>query len=224
MPNNLKYKSIKRACEINDIIFKEIVNNFNFKTEKEISDYIKKRFRDFKVKKAYDPIVSNNSLQIHPKPRNKRLAHGFLIFDFGSKYQGYCSDMTRTIFIGKADSYERRLYNLVLNCQKKCLTKIKLNMNYCDLEIYARILLKSYKQFLVHSLGHGVGKKVHEQPKINIISNDKIKKDTIIAIEPGIYFKDKKKEVGIRVEDTVYIGNKIEILSKSPKNLIEVRL
>src|SRR3989344_4891001 len=154
-----KYNSIKRACEINDLIFKEITNNFNFKTEKEISNYILKGFKDFSVKKAYDPIVANNNSIIHPKPRNKTLKKGFLILDFGCKYNEYCSDMTRTLFIGKINDNDKRLYNLLLDCQKKCISKIKLGMLYCDLEIYSRNLLKNFKPYFLHSLGHGVGRK-----------------------------------------------------------------
>ena len=104
-----KYSSIKKACEINDIIFKDLVKNFNFKTEKEISKYILKRFKEFKVKKAYDPIVANNNMKIHPKPRNKKLTKGFLLLDFGCKHNNYCSDMTRTIFLGKANNHEKYL-------------------------------------------------------------------------------------------------------------------
>ena len=216
-----KYSSIKKACEINDIIFDEIAKNFDFKTEKEISKYILKRFKQFKVKKAYDPIVSNNNMKIHPRPRNKKLKKGFLILDFACKVNNYCSDMTRTIFLGKANNHEKYLYNLVLNCEKKCIKKLKINMNYCDLEIYSRILLKNYKMHFKHSLGHGLGKKVHDAPRINALSSDKVSKKQFITIEPGIYFKEKGKEIGIRIEDTVYIGNEIEVLSRCSKKLIE---
>ncbi|MEK6835377.1 MAG: M24 family metallopeptidase [Nanoarchaeota archaeon] len=217
-----KLNSIKKACKINNIIFKEIINDFNFKTEKDISNYIKKRFNEFKVKASYPSIVANNNKTIHAKPRNKKLERGFLILDFGCKYNSYCSDMTRTIFLGNPNKEEIKLYNLVLNCQKKCIKKLKINYSYCDLELYARSLLKEYKPYFLHSLGHGVGKKIHDLPKISIISNEKVKKNEIITIEPGIYFKKDNKEIGIRVEDTIYIENKIEVLSKSPKNLITI--
>ena len=130
--------------------------------------------------------------------------------------------MTRTIFLGDPNKSERMLYNLVLGCEKKCINRLKIGMNYCDLELYARISLKNYKQYFTHNLGHGVGKKIHDLPKIGIISNDKVKKDNIITIEPGIYFKNKK-EIGIRIEDTVYIGNKIRILSKASRKLISIK-
>lgn len=218
-----KLESIKKACNINDIIFNEIVKNFNFKTEKDISNYIKKRFKDFKVRKAYDPIIANNLSKIHPLPRKKKLVKGFLLLDFGCKYNGYCSDMTRTIYLGKPSKEEISLYNLVLNCNKKCIKKLKINYTYADIDLYARLLLKNYKVYFIHSLGHGIGKKTHEQPRIFVISKEKVKKHDFITIEPGIYIKEKNKEFGIRVEDTIYINNKINILTKSPKNLIIIK-
>src|SRR3989338_6195559 len=114
-----KYLSIKKACEITDTIFNEIVDNFDFMTEKEIERYILKRFRDFKVKKAYPPIAANNSSVIHAKPRNKTLKNGFLILDFAAKCNGYCADMTRTLHMGRASAGERKLYNLVRTCQQR---------------------------------------------------------------------------------------------------------
>ena len=218
-----KLSSIKRACKINDIVFNEIIKNFNFKTEKQISDYIKKRFKDFNVKHAFPSIVANNSKTIHAKPRNKKLKRGFLILDFGCKHNGYCSDMTRTIFLGNPNKFEKILYNLVLGCEKKCINKLRIGMNYCDLDLYARILLKNYKQYFTHNLGHGLSKKIHDLPKIGIVSNDEVKKNDIITIEPGIYFKLGNKEKGIRIEDNVYIGNKIRILSKASKKLISIK-
>lgn len=215
-----KYRKIKRACEINDSIFKEVLTNFNFKTEKDVKTYILKRFKDFKVKKAFPPIVANNCSEIHPKPMGKKLERGFLILDFGCKYGGYCSDMTRIIFLGKAIKKEKEIYNILLNCQKKCIKNLKVGSYCSELDFYARSLLKDYKRYFLHSLGHGLGVKIHENPRISSTSQDKIKKMDFITIEPGIYIKN----IGIRIEDTIYVGDKIEILTKSNKNLIEVKL
>ncbi len=219
-----KLNYIKKACKINDIIFKEIIKNFNFKTERGLMNYIKKRFRNFKVKQSYNIIIANNSMKIHHIPRNKKLERGFLILDFGAKYKNYCSDMTRTLFLGKPNRYERMLYKLVLNCEKKCIKKLKLGIPYCDLDIYARLLLKDYKPYFTHSLGHGISKKIHDLPRIYAISTSKAKKGEVVTIEPGIYFKKGNKEIGIRIEDTVYIGNKIQVLTKSTRNLISIKI
>lgn len=218
-----RYNIVKRACEINDLIFNEIITKFNFKSEDEIYRYILKRFRDFKVKKAFDPIVANNNSRIHPKPRNIMLKRGFLVIDLGCKYKGYCSDMTRTVVLGKANKIQKKLYSLVFNCQRKCLKRVKSGAYCSELDYYARGLLGPYKRFFIHSLGHGLSKKIHVSPTLKINSSEKMKKGSFITIEPGIYIKEMKKEVGIRIEDTVYVGKKVEVLSQSPKRLMEIK-
>ena len=217
-----KKSCIAKACEITDSIFKEIFTNFNFKTEKDVEKFILKRFRDHKVKPAYPPIVANNNATIHAKPRNKKFSRGFLVLDFGCKYNGWCSDITRTLFVGKPSKKEKKLYNLVLNCQKKCIKKVKVGASCADLDIHSRVLLKEYKRFYNHALGHGVGKKVHTSPTLRPTSPEFLKKGDIITIEPGIYIKNKKEELGIRVEDTLYVGKKVEVLSKVTRRLVEV--
>jgi len=216
-----KYQNIKKACEITDTIFNEIVDNFDFKTEKDIESYILKRFRDFKVKKAYPPIAANNNSVIHAKPRNKKLKNGFLILDFAAKYNGYCADMTRTLHIGMASAAERKLYNLVRSCQQRSLASVKTGINCCDLDVNARVMLGKYKRFFSHSLGHGIGRKIHMDPKISPASKDVLKKTDIITIEPGIYIKEKKREFGIRIEDTVDVASR-KPLTTATKKLLEV--
>ena len=219
-----KYQSIKRACEINDAIFREIIKKFNFRTEKELANFILKKLKEFKLSKSFDPIVANNNSVIHPKPRNKKFERGFCIIDFGSRYKGFCSDITRTVFLGKANKRERDLYNLVLSCQKGCIRKVDTGVRCKDLYYYAVKLLGKRSKFFTHSLGHGVGKKIHIRPKLGPKSSEVLRKGDIITIEPGIYIKRKGKELGIRIEDTLQVGNKVEILTKSPKRLIEIKI
>ncbi|MBI1972448.1 M24 family metallopeptidase [Candidatus Woesearchaeota archaeon] len=215
-----KYTSLKQACAINDRIFSEIVKHFTFRTEQEVALYIRKRFRDFGVKPAYPSIVANNCMNIHPKPRKKRFQHGFLILDFGAKVNGYCSDMTRTLFLGKATKEEKQLYDLIRSCQQKSIRHVKTGMLGCDLDLYARTLLEDYKPYFKHALGHGVSKKIHDKPLVSVTSADVLKEGDFLTIEPGIYFKKQGKEVGIRIEDTLYVGRNIEVLCKSQKHFI----
>lgn len=219
-----KKSCIAKACHITDLIFKELLANFAFTTEKDIDRFIRKRFKQYKVKPAYPPIVANNCSIIHPKPRKKKLKRGFLVLDFGAKYKGYCADMTRTLFIGKANPKEKKLYNLVKACQWKCVQKVRVGASCADLDVYARVLLKEYKKYFVHALGHGVGKKIHESPTLRPTSPEILKKGEIVTIEPGIYIKANKKETGIRIEDTLYVGNKVTALTKSPRQLIEIKM
>lgn len=209
-----------KACEVNDRVFREIIDKFSsFKTEKDVESYILKRFRDSGMGSSYPPIVANNNSVIHAKPRRKKLSRGFLVLDFGAKFDGMCSDMTRTLFIGKASKKERELYGLVKDCQGKCVKRVKLGVSCKELHAYSRKLLKGYAKYFPHALGHGVGSKVHRKPRISVKSNEVIK-EGIITIEPGIYIK--KRNLAIRVEDTLYVGKKIEVLSMSSRDFIEV--
>ena len=216
-------KALKKACAINDKIYAEIIKHFDFKTEHEVALYIRKRFRDFKVKPAYPPIVANNNHIIHPKPRKKPLERGWLLLDFGCKVDGYCSDMTRTFFLGKATREEKTLYDLILQCQLHCVRFAKPGITGADLDIHARVLLGKYKPFMRHALGHGVSKKIHDLPRISVTASDVLKVGHFFTIEPGIYFKTKDREVGIRIEDTLLMKkHKAEPLTKAPKKFIEV--
>jgi Xaa-Pro aminopeptidase len=184
-----------------------------------------KRFRQEKAGRAYRPIVANNNSVIHAKPRNRKFSRGFLVLDFGCKFNGWCSDMTRTIFLGKANKREKELYDLVLSCQRKCVAKVKAGVETFDLEVYSRKLLGKYRKYYKHTLGHGVGRKVHTAPWYGSTAIDVFKVGDVVTIEPGIYIRNRKEEFGIRVEDTILVKkNGREVLCKSPKRFIEVKV
>ena len=216
-----KLESIKKACSITDQIFSKIIKNFNFKTEKQLANCINKEIRKNKLKKAFPTIVASgkNSSEIHHKPVNKKL-RGFTVMDFGVKVNGYCSDMTRTIFVGKPTKSQINLYNKLLRVQEDSIKRTKSKIKYSDLDIKARNCLKKHKKYFLHALGHGVGKKIHQNPRISPKSTHISKPRDIITIEPGIYFRNK---FGIRIEDTVLVKkNKSEPLTKSTKKLITI--
>ena len=217
-------KNIRKACEINDKIFLEIVlglRNKRFTSEKEIYNFILKRFRDFGAGYAYKPLVANNCSEIHPKPRNKKLERGFLILDFGARVNNVCSDMTRTLFIGKANNYEKKLYGLVLKCHNSCVMNVKAGAICKDLGLHAKKIFGKYDKYFTHSLGHGLGYRVHQNPRISRKSNHIFKEGDLITIEPGLYIKEKN--ICLRIEDTILVKKRsFEILSKSSKRLIEV--
>ncbi len=222
-----KYSGIKRACRIDSLIFFEVLIGLRegkFKTEKSISLFILKRFRKLGLMKAFPPIVANNCAEIHAKPRNKKLAHGFLVLDFGVRYRGMASDFTRTIFLGKASAEERKLYNLILKCQKECVKRAKIGADCKGLDALARKKLGKYARYFTHALGHGVGRRIHMRPRISPKSKEKLLEGQCITIEPGIYLKRSRgrKEFGIRIEDTLFIGKKTEVLTRAPRRLIEV--
>ena len=215
-------KYIKRACNLSLEIILECINNIKkFKTEKEVYLFLIRQARKRKLKLAFKPIIANNNWEIHAKSRNIRLKKGFLIIDFGVKYKGYCSDITRTIYLGKPSEKEIKLYNLVLKVQKKSINKIKPGVKCFDVDLYSRKLFGEYKKYFLHSLGHGINKKVHSNLKISSKSKSVFEKGMIFTIEPGLYIKNK---FGIRIEDTIILKNKPIILSnKLTKKLIRIK-
>jgi len=214
-----KIKCIRKACEITDSVFSSIINDFYFKTEKQLANYIRKMAKKNRVKLAFPTIVASgrNSAEIHHKPTDSKL-RGFIVIDFGFKYRGYCSDMTRTVFIGKISDKQKKLYNKVNSVQVNSIKRVKSGISYKELDISARKGFGKLKKNFKHALGHGVGSKIHQRPAVHPKSKNFAKENDVITIEPGLYFGGR---FGIRIEDTVLVKkNKCEILTKSDKKLI----
>jgi len=219
-----KLKAIEQACRLNDKIFSKLIPKLKaheFKTEKQVAHFINKEIKNAGAKKAFPTIVASgsNAVNWHHKPNAKKLRKGFCIIDFGSKVSGFCSDMSRTIFFGKASKTEQRLYRLVKNTQEKCIRKVRAGVNAPDLYKLAKKSLGAYDDYFGHGLGHGLGRKVHSKPGIGK-KDVKLKAGSIIAIEPGIYIPHL---LGIRIEDDILVKkNSFRVISKSTKKLFEI--
>ena len=160
----------------------------------------------------------------HGTPRNVKLKRGFLTMDFGAKYDGYCSDMTRTIVIGKADDEIKRLYNTVLRAQTEALNYLREGADCGEADKIARDIIDSvpeYKGAFGHSLGHSVGLFIHESPRLYSRGfGRKLNAGEIVTVEPGIYLFGK---YGCRIEDMVAITKDgIHNFTHSGKELIEI--
>ena len=158
----------------------------------------------------------------HGVPANTKLKKGFFTMDFGAVVDGYHSDMTRTVCIGKADEEMKKLYNTVLEAQLKALEYLSNGGKSCkDADWAAReIIYKDYKGYFGHSLGHSVGLEVHEMPALSPNSSAILVPGNVVTVEPGIYIPSK---YGTRIEDMVLIcENGIKNFTKSPKELIEI--
>ena len=216
---NIKLQSIKKACEITDQIFSKLIKNFNkFKSEKEVARFILNETKKRNLRPSFPPIVGTgkNASEIHHKP-GKDWNKGFCVMDFGVRVNGYCSDMTRTVYIGKPTKKEKQLYQLLLNAQMKGIKLAKPGITGKEISKLNLKLLGKHKNKMIHGLGHGVGKHIHMKPSLTLRSNDIIKKGDILTIEPGIYHKGR---YGMRIEDTILIPN--HILTKSTKKLISL--
>ena len=174
---------------------------------------------------AFDIIAVSGSASSlpHGVPRDCKLEKGFLTLDFGAKVGGYCSDMTRTVVIGKADEEMKKLYNTVLTAQKAALDFLREGVTGRDADKVARDIIDAvpeYKGCFGHSLGHGVGRFIHESPRLASVGEKALVRGNIVTVEPGIYLAGK---YGCRIEDMVAITEDgIRNFTKSPKELIEI--
>ncbi|MEJ8553636.1 M24 family metallopeptidase [Tepidibacter sp. Z1-5] len=174
---------------------------------------------------SFDSIVASGkrSSLPHGVASDKIIEEGdFLTLDFGCVYNGYCSDMTRTIVVGKASERQKEVYNTVLNAQMRALENIKPGMTGFELDKIARDVItdEGYGEYFGHGLGHGVGLEVHEMPNVNPNAQNTLLPGMIITDEPGIYIPDFG---GVRIEDLIVITiNGYEVLSSSTKELIEL--
>ncbi|MEG0641038.1 MAG: Xaa-Pro peptidase family protein [Clostridium sp.] len=174
---------------------------------------------------SFETIVASGkrSSQPHGVASDKIIEDGdFVTLDFGCKYKGYCSDMTRTIVIGKATDLQKKIYNLVLNANEEALKNIRPGIKCSELDSIARgIITKGgYGKEFGHGLGHGVGREIHEKPRVSPKGMDTLTKGMIITDEPGIYIEGFG---GVRIEDLVLVTDKgYRVLSNSPKSLIEL--
>ena len=218
-------RNLRKACSITDDCFDHLKEFIKIgMTEKEVALEIE---RFFKLNGAdglsFDSIVASgrNSSMPHAVPTDKKIEAGDPItIDFGCKYKGYCSDMTRTIFAGYVPEYIKSVYNLVLKNQLQTTESMKEGAN---IRTFSKIVENDFKlngYDLVHSLGHGVGLEIHEPPYISSRSDTMLKENMVVTDEPGIYIPGK---FGVRIEDTVQITKFGCIkLTNSEKNYIVI--
>lgn len=217
--------SIRKACSLSDEVFNCTVqwlskNRTASTTESDVVSFMKKMMIDLGVEESFPIIVASgkNASCPHHIPQGILLP-GFCIIDFGIKYNGYCSDMTRTIFVGTPNKKDIEIYEFLLDIQEKALDKITDNSSLESLDAAVRKGLGEKAKLFIHSLGHGVGLEVHERPFFNL--DKKFLEGMVIAIEPGIY-QEGKNSYGIRIEDMVLVRKKSEILTKASKALVFV--
>ncbi len=216
---------IKKACEITDNCFTHLINYIKIgMSEKEIASEIVKYFIENGAEgEAFNAIVASgkNSSKPHSIPTSKVVENGDTItIDFGAKYNGYCADMTRTIFAGNISDEMRKLYNLILKNQLNVSREIKEGTSSKMLSRNVESDFYLYNYNLIHALGHGVGLEVHEMPYITHNSQSTLRPNMVVTNEPGIYIPG---QYGIRIEDTICVGkSNSEILTKSSKEIIVI--
>jgi len=213
---------IEKACEITDDCFEYLKKFIKIgMTEKEIAleiyNYFIKHGADGL---AFDTIVASgtNSSKPHAIPTDKRIEYGdVIVIDFGAKYNGYCADMTRTIFVGEVSKEAEKLYNFLLDVQADGTRKLVEGEDTRTIAKSVEYELNQRNCTLIHALGHGVGIDIHEKPILSVKSSTILKNNMVVTNEPGIYIPE---DIGIRIEDTIVINDRIpRILTNSSKHL-----
>ncbi|MBO7432079.1 MAG: aminopeptidase P family protein [Elusimicrobia bacterium] len=206
--NKEEIKNIKKACNIVSEVFetvkKKVVSGM---TELDIHFKIEEEFAKKHVVQSFKTIVASgpNSANPHHVSGNRKIQkNDIVLIDMGCIYNGYCSDLTRTFFVGKEDKNKRNIWNIVKKAHDKALQNVKQNMKASDIDLFARDTIKQtgYDKNFIHTTGHGVGLDIHEAPTIGAKSKDVLKEGMVITIEPGIYLE---KKFGVRIEDTVLV-------------------
>ncbi len=218
-------QKIKTAADIATDAFAKVLEHIKVGTsEREIALMF-----EMLVKKSgasalsFDTIVASgaNSSMPHAGVTDKKFAAGdFVTLDFGCVYDGYCSDMTRTVAIGHITDEQKNVYEIVKRAQEAGVMAAVCGAKCSDVDAVARNIIKEsgYGDFFGHALGHGVGLVVHENPRLSTKSDAVLSDGMVVTCEPGIYIEGK---FGVRIEDLLVInGQKCTNLSNFTKELI----
>lgn len=219
--------SITKACEIADMAFERILNMVAPGVrESELGAELEYQMRMLGSERpAFESIIASGfrSALPHGIATYKKVQKGdFITFDFGATVNGYVSDMTRTVVVGKATPRQKKIYNLVLKAQMAGIKKVKAGVTGKTIDSACRnIITKAgYGKNFGHGTGHGIGFFVHVGPRLSVESADKLKPNNIVTVEPGIYISGWG---GVRIEDDVIVTrNGGKVLNKSPKYLLEL--
>ena len=216
--------NIQKACEITDNCFSYILSYIKpGMTEKQIADEIEQYYKQRTDGLSFDTIVASgeNTSKPHAVPTERKIQEKDIItIDMGCKVNGYCSDMTRTFFVGEVPENIKPVYDLVLKNQLQTTEEYKDGANTRLLTKMVENDFKLNGYDLVHALGHGVGLEIHEAPYVNYKSDTQLRENMVVTNEPGIYLPGK---FGVRIEDTIAITKFGCIsLTKSEKNYIVI--
>jgi Xaa-Pro aminopeptidase len=213
---------LSRAIEIGDEAFDEVSDEISQgMTEIEVAERIERAVKSRGAESiSFDTIVAAgpNAARPHHRAGDTVLREGqTVVVDMGARYQGYCSDLTRTIVLGKADDKTRRIYDIVLSAQLAAIELVEAGMTGGETDMVARKVIQEtgHGDDFGHSLGHGVGLQVHENPGVGPNSKGELKDGMVFTIEPGIYLQGWG---GVRIEDVVVLEQgKARVLSKARK-------
>lgn len=219
-------KLMKKAAQRADEVFYEIISRgLDGKSEKQVALEIEFLIREKGDGISFTPIVAagENAANPHHTPSERKIRHGDLVvLDFGAKYRGYCSDITRTVAIGKINEKLREVYEVVREAQERAFQTVREGIRAKEVDSVAReyISSKGYGEYFIHRTGHGLGLDVHEEPYIGPKNERVLERGMTFTIEPGIYISQLG---GVRIEDDVVVeGKKGRRLTNAERELIKL--
>lgn len=223
-------EKLTRAERIGDQAFAKIIAYIRVHvkdglTERQVALQLEYEMRSLGAEGiSFDTIVAsgNNSSMPHAMPSNRYLQDGdFVTMDFGCTYEGYCSDMTRTIHIGQTVDHEmQKVYDTVLKAQLAALDMVRPGVVCSEVDKCARDIISDagYGAYFGHGLGHSVGLYIHEEPRFSMKCDAVLEPGVVITVEPGIYLPGR---FGVRIEDMIVVTEDgYRNLATSPKELI----
>ncbi len=219
---------IRQAVRIADQSFNSILQSLQIgQTEEEIAVEMEFQMRRAGASgRSFDFIVASGwrSALPHGVASTKKVQAGeFLTLDFGAVYQGYCSDITRTLFLGEPDERQREIYDLVLAANRAGIETVRPGRTGKEVDAVVRRLIEAagYGQNFGHGLGHSVGLAIHEGPNLNTREERVLEPGMTVTVEPGVYIPGWG---GVRIEDLVVVTESgCEVLTRSPKELIAIK-
>ncbi|MDB4913092.1 MAG: peptidase [Gemmatimonadetes bacterium] len=195
-------------------------------TELQVAGVLEKSLRDEGSEGfPFPSIIASGARSALPHARSssKRLEAGdFLLMDFGAEVGGYCSDITRTVVVGRASDEHRMVYDVVRVAQERASKGVRAGMTGRDADAIARQYIEraGYGELFGHSLGHGIGLEVHEAPRLARTADAALPEGAVVTIEPGVY---RPGWGGVRIEDDVVLGaDGPQVLTQFPRELIEL--
>lgn len=217
-------EALRTAVEITDKVFDEVLQFFKIGiSEKEIALELAMRYRKYGEGEAFPSIVASgpNSALPHVQPGERKLKLGdFVVVDAAAKYAGYHADMTRTVVIGKATEKHHEIYELVKKSQQAGIDAVKAGVACKAVDDTTRAVIADagYGDKFIHSTGHGIGLEIHAYPRLSQQSEEILKENNVVTIEPGIYLTGWG---GVRIEDNIVVKKDgSEVLNKTSKELM----
>lgn len=205
-------RRLTKACALTDVLFEELRARLPYcRSERDAAGFLRMAMAQWGVEPSFAPIIASgkNAAVPHHVPSAAKLS-GFTVIDFGIVYKNYCSDMTRTVFVGKPSRKERDVYSELLSVQKACIGRVRSDVEFTEVDAFAR---ERVGPSMIHRVGHSLGVEVHDaHPRPWMLQPG-----SVVTVEPGTY----PGPFGIRIEDDVLVTRQGPVvLSQSPKSLV----